>query len=63
MLSDILNRTETAPTVTLQPKSNGDSAAIAMVSSAPSVWENQQPSSSHSLTSLVVSTCLEQTLL
>jgi len=28
-----------------------------------SVWENKQPSSPHSLTSLVVSTCLEQTSL
>ena len=38
ILSDNLNRTETAPTVALQPKSNGDSAAIASaVSSAPSV--------------------------
>ena len=37
-LSDIINRTETAPTIALQPKSNGDSAAIASsVSSAPSV--------------------------
>ena len=65
-LSDILNRTETAPTIALLLKSNGDSPAIASaVSSASSVsvWENKQPSSPHSLTSLVVSTCLEQTSL
>ena len=65
-LSDILNRTETAPTidfnqsqmVILQPL---PLSAVRPVSVG--VWENQQPSSPHSLTSLVVSTCLEQTSL
>ena len=38
-LSDIFNRTETAPTITLQSKSNGDffAAIASAISSAPSV--------------------------